>query len=64
MIFSKNRAQWLLESLKGAVDKANEKSRRSTRRRIAVAAGGFAGLTAASAGISSLRRRAGARGDS
>jgi hypothetical protein len=47
-----------------AMNAANETSGRSSLRRVAIAAGGLVGLTAASAGISSLRRREEARGDS
>jgi hypothetical protein len=47
-----------------AVKAAMEKSRRPRLRRAAIATGGAVGLTAASAGISSLRRRKEARGDS
>jgi hypothetical protein len=64
MIFTKSGTRRLLEALRESLNAANGKSRRSRRRRVALAAGGFAGLTAASAGISSLRRREGARGDS
>jgi hypothetical protein len=47
-----------------AVNAAIDKSRRPRLRRAAIATGGLVGLTAASAGISSLRRREEARGDS
>jgi hypothetical protein len=47
-----------------AMNAAKEKPGPATLRRIAIATGSFVGLTAASAGISSLRRREEARGDS
>jgi hypothetical protein len=47
-----------------AMNATNEKPGRSSLRRVAIGAGAFVGLTAASAGISSLRRREEARGNS
>jgi hypothetical protein len=47
-----------------ALKAAKEKPGPATLRRVAIATGSLVGLTAASAGISSLRRRGEARGDS
>jgi hypothetical protein len=51
-------------TLRRVANVANEKPARPSLRRVAIGAGAFLGLTAASAGISSLRRREEARGNS
>jgi hypothetical protein len=65
MIFTKSRSQRLRKAFNASMHTAKEKSQRSSRlRRVAIATGGFVGVAAASAGISSRRNREEARGDS
>ena len=65
MIFTKSRSQRLLKAFNDSLHTAKEKSQRSSKlRRVAIATGGFVGVAAASAGISSRRHREEARGDS
>jgi hypothetical protein len=64
MVFSRSRFHRLLDAFNDSLDTASQKSRRWRLRRVAIATGGLVGLTAASAGISSLRRREEARDDS
>jgi hypothetical protein len=64
MIFTKSQSQRLVEALIESLDAVKSNPRRSRLRRVTVAAGSAAALTAASAGISSFRRRQEARRDS
>jgi hypothetical protein len=65
MIFTKSRSPSRLKVLSDWLHTAKEKSQQSSRlRRVAIATGGFVGVAAASAGISSRRHREEARGDS
>jgi hypothetical protein len=68
MILNRARSEQLLELMMGALNEANRNAQRSKRRsrlrRIGIAAAGLTGLTVASAGISSHRRREEAGGDS